>query len=249
MNRWALSVVMVVATAGAAHAQSPAPQAPSIGLPLPPIGLPLPQIGLSPPAVNGVNQSNQPPAPVPSPPPLIYFGVAPYHWGVEAWQQSPVPGVIATPPTVVVEEKGRLQLEVTPRDAQIFVDGEFVGTWSDLGGAIELEPGTHRVELRAPKFETLTFDTRITSGLTITYRGALIAVQEREPRVRRAPSDPPAASAPSAPRSPAPSGTSAPPSSTFYLIPGCYLGNVPPEKVKLPDGCDHSRLITHTPKR
>ena len=35
--------------------------------------------------------------------------------------------------------------------------------------------------------------------------------------------------------------------STFYFIPGCYIGNVPPEKVELPANCDMSRLITRKP--
>ncbi len=37
-------------------------------------------------------------------------------------------------------------------------------------------------------------------------------------------------------------------SRTFYVIPGCYLGNVPPEKDRLPAGCDISRMTTHAPQ-
>jgi hypothetical protein len=36
--------------------------------------------------------------------------------------------------------------------------------------------------------------------------------------------------------------------STLYYIPGCYMGNVAPEKVKLPAGCDLSKLITQAPQ-
>jgi hypothetical protein len=32
--------------------------------------------------------------------------------------------------------------------------------------------------------------------------------------------------------------------STFYVIPGCYLGNVPPEEVTLPATCDRTRVTT-----
>ena len=36
-------------------------------------------------------------------------------------------------------------------------------------------------------------------------------------------------------------------SRTLYLIPGCYLGNVPPEADRLPAGCDITRLKTYAP--
>lgn len=34
---------------------------------------------------------------------------------------------------------------------------------------------------------------------------------------------------------------------TLYVIRGCYVGNVPPANMKLPAGCDLSRLTTYTP--
>lgn len=37
-------------------------------------------------------------------------------------------------------------------------------------------------------------------------------------------------------------------SRTIYVIPGCYLGNVPPDKDRLPAGCDISRMKTHAPQ-
>lgn len=139
-----------------------------------------------------------------------------------------------------MEESGRLQLEVTPRDAQIFVDGAFVGTWSDLAGEVDLPPGVHRVEVRAPDHEAVAIDARIVAGRAITYRARLApaarAVAKPDPASQSTPSDPMAAE-------PLP-----PASQTFYLIPGCYLGNVPPAQVKLPPGCDHSRVMTYTPR-
>jgi hypothetical protein len=224
-------------------AQSPSGPAPSIGLPLPAIGLPLPAIGISPdePPTRSQPSSDRPP--LPARPAIVFFG-APYAWGVEAWQQSAVPGVIPTAPAAAppVDDAaappafGRLQLEITPRDAQVFVNDEFVGTWSDLAGALDLPAGTHRIELRAPRYQPVSLDARIAAGRTITYRAELTAravPPARTPPVTRGDSAKPAA--PPKPRQ------------TFYLIPGCYLGNIPPEQVKLPEGCDLERLITHTP--
>jgi hypothetical protein len=34
---------------------------------------------------------------------------------------------------------------------------------------------------------------------------------------------------------------------TLYVIPGCYIGNVPPTDVKLPAHCDLKKLTTFTP--
>lgn len=34
---------------------------------------------------------------------------------------------------------------------------------------------------------------------------------------------------------------------TLYVIPGCYVGNVPPKDIKLPRTCDLAKLTTFTP--
>jgi hypothetical protein len=36
---------------------------------------------------------------------------------------------------------------------------------------------------------------------------------------------------------------------TYYIIRGCYLGNVPPKDAGLPPGCDPDRAIAVTPDR
>ena len=59
---------------------------------------------------------------------------------------------------------------------------------------------------------------------------------------------PPPAAPPIEVEAPAPPPFVAPTGSrTLYLIPGCYLGNVPPEADRLPAGCDISRLKTYAP--
>lgn len=34
---------------------------------------------------------------------------------------------------------------------------------------------------------------------------------------------------------------------TLYVIPGCYVGNVSPVNMKLPDNCDITKLTTYVP--
>lgn len=182
-------------------------------------------------------------------PALVYVGPQygyPYYGGTSPGyyetpgmitQATTVPGVI----TVVPEPlSGVLLLEVEPADIlQVFVDGEYVGTPADLGGALDLQPGSRRIEFRAPGHRTLTIDAQIVSQRTIVYRATL----ERIAPTRVVP--PPAA--PIAPPAPMPSPAVPSGNRTMYLIPGCYMGNVPPQDLKLPAGCDLSRLTTLKP--
>jgi hypothetical protein len=71
---------------------------------------------------------------------------------------------------------GELRLDVSPRHAQVYVDGYFAGTVDDFDGAfqgIRLAPGAYRIDIVAPGYETLTFDVRITPGQKVRYRGEL----------------------------------------------------------------------------
>ena len=229
-------LAMVALTAAPALAQQISAPASSIGLPLPPIGLPLPVIGIQP-ATNPVFAPfDRRPGERPRrrPAEIVFFG-APYAFGFEPWELSSQPGMVAPvpyedplPPPPPVAMGKLLLMELTPSDAQLFVDGEYVGTWNDLRGELELPAGAHRLEIRARGYQSQALDVRITAGRTITYRGGLMPIE---------------------PPTPADVAPRAVPAGPFYLIPGCYLGNVHPSQVKLPPGCDLSRLVTHTPPR
>ena len=69
-----------------------------------------------------------------------------------------------------------LALMVKPRDAQVFVDGYYVGVVDEFDGTFQrlrLDTGPHRIEIRKEGFETLRFDVRVTFDHTITLRGEL----------------------------------------------------------------------------
>jgi hypothetical protein len=115
-----------------------------------------------------------------------------------------------------------LRLEITPGvPMRYYVDGYVVGSSAELGHDIELNAGARRVEIRAEGYKPLTFDTRIGVGVETTYRGTL-------ERLAEGPSDPPKPTGPK----------------TMYVIPGCYMGNVPPDRDALPKGCDARRMTT-----
>ena len=71
---------------------------------------------------------------------------------------------------------GELRLKIKPRDAQVFVDGYFVGIVDDFDGVFQrlhLPSGPHRIEVRAPGYETLTFDVQIRFAETTKFEGDL----------------------------------------------------------------------------
>jgi hypothetical protein len=71
---------------------------------------------------------------------------------------------------------GSLKIKVTPRDAEVYVDGYFAGQVDDFDGfwqSLKLDTGGHSIEIRKPGFDTLQFDIYVQHDRTITYRGEL----------------------------------------------------------------------------
>lgn len=122
--------------------------------------------------------------------------------------------------------RGGLVLQTVPDMAQVFVDGYYVGLAEEfgLGGrAITVDAGAHRIELRAPGYETLTFSVVIEPNKIVRYRGEMQPIATK-PAVATAPPPPTAVK-------------------TFYVIPNCYAGDKPPLGT-LPKGCDLKKLQT-----
>lgn len=75
---------------------------------------------------------------------------------------------------------GGVRIDLPQRDAEVYADGYFLGEVNDFDGVMQqanLEPGPHRIEIRKPGFETLSFDVRIEPGRTITYRASMRPLQ------------------------------------------------------------------------
>ena len=71
---------------------------------------------------------------------------------------------------------GGIALEITPSDADVYVDGQYAGRVEDFDGTTQpltLTSGTHRIDLSAPGYETMTVDVGIQPGQVIPYRGDL----------------------------------------------------------------------------
>ena len=136
---------------------------------------------------------------------------------VAAPAPEPAPKRVEVPPA-----PGRLILDVQPPTALVYANGYYVGVPADFsaerGGGV-LEPGVHRIDVSADGYEPATVDIRVSSSQTVTYKASLKAL---------------------------PPPVSVPPT-TFYLIPWCYMGNIPPKDAKLPASCDQSRTVTWRP--
>jgi hypothetical protein len=119
--------------------------------------------------------------------------------------------VIVEPPSLA-----QLFLDIHPPTAQVFADGYYAGIPEDFrfehGGAV-LDPGPHRIDIMARGYEPFSFDVNLMRGQSVTFRHTLTPIT-RAPQAALDTS----VKTPSAAKKPA----------IFYLIPGCYLGNVPP---------------------
>jgi hypothetical protein len=122
---------------------------------------------------------------------------------------------------------GWLELRLAPGTAQVYVDRYYTGEVADFNrpGGREVEPGSHHIEIRAPGYQTSAFDVRLVPGQGVTYREDLSPLRGSEP-----------------PRLAA--GSREASGTTFYLIEGCYMGNVPPAQAVLPAGCDPDKVRT-----
>ena len=72
--------------------------------------------------------------------------------------------------------RGNLRLEVGPNTAGVYVDGFYMGTVEDSNGSsteLSLTAGWHRLEFRAPGFETPAVNVTIQADRTTSYRGEL----------------------------------------------------------------------------
>ena len=72
--------------------------------------------------------------------------------------------------------RGGLKLKVEPKDAEVYVDGYFMGVVDDFNGAFQyltLPVGAHRIEVKAKGYEPLAFDARIEQRDIVTYKGGL----------------------------------------------------------------------------
>jgi hypothetical protein len=68
---------------------------------------------------------------------------------------------------------GSVRIVDAPPDAQVFVDGYYAGVVDDYDGVFQhlnLEAGSHHIEIEEQGYPPIAFDVRVEPGQTITYR-------------------------------------------------------------------------------
>ena len=71
---------------------------------------------------------------------------------------------------------GGVSFDVEPRDAELWVDGEYIGRVSDYTSydpPLTLVAGRHRVELTGRNYQSIAFDITVVAGQVIPYQGTL----------------------------------------------------------------------------
>jgi PEGA domain len=107
----------------------------------------------------------------------VYFGTG-YGYRYGAPYYGPVYGYSVAPQGYGVRRYyGDVRLEITPRDAAVYVDGYYAGVVDDFDGVFQrltLEAGPHRIEIELPGFETRAFDVSVDPNRTVAVRDQLL---------------------------------------------------------------------------
>ena len=76
-----------------------------------------------------------------------------------------------------IQSYGGLSFDIQPSDADLYVDGQFVGTvgtFVPYGEPLTLVPGLHRIAIVRDGFRTIEFDVTIEAGQVFPYRGEMV---------------------------------------------------------------------------
>lgn len=110
--------------------------------------------------------------------PVAWYGASygypvPYTYGAYPnYYPSPSGTTVVINPSTT----GGVAFEIEPQDAEIYVDGNYMGTtgeYSATSRPLPLPPGRHRIELRAQGYQSVSVDVDVVPGQVIPYRGAL----------------------------------------------------------------------------
>jgi hypothetical protein len=112
--------------------------------------------------------------------PVIY----PYYYPYPAPVPYPYPYPEADPSdgypsgsvNVMPNNTGGLSFDISPSNAAVYVDGQYVGAAADFSPTmppLPLTPGRHYVDIRADGFAPIVFDADVLVGQVIPYQGTM----------------------------------------------------------------------------
>jgi len=109
-----------------------------------------------------------------------WYGYPAYGYPGYAYPGYGYPGYGYPGYAVGVRPYGSVRIELPQKDAEVYADGYFAGNVDNFDGRfhhLNLEPGPHKIEVRAAGFETIAFEVNVEPGQTITYRAAMRQAQ------------------------------------------------------------------------
>jgi hypothetical protein len=71
---------------------------------------------------------------------------------------------------------GGVSFDIQPSDAQVYVDGQYVGTvgqFTPTSQPIGLTAGRHHIQITAQGYHTMEFDADVVAGEVLPYQGTL----------------------------------------------------------------------------
>jgi len=89
---------------------------------------------------------------------------------------APAPGSDGTAPAPSGDNAARVRLDVTPNDASVYLDGNFLGTAAELEGlsaGLVVAPGSHKLEVVRPGYTAEDLDFEGTPGREVQLKVAL----------------------------------------------------------------------------
>ncbi len=107
------------------------------------------------------------------PVPYPYYGAYANPGPYDGYPPPPPPESVDVAPGTAY---GGVSFSISPPDAQVFVDGEYVGNVSDFAPdeqPLTLNPGVHRIEIDAEGYRPMVFDANVPPGQVIPYSGDL----------------------------------------------------------------------------
>jgi hypothetical protein len=107
----------------------------------------------------------------------------PYYMGFGPWYPYPYPGFGFPPGIYPTDSAVSLRLQVTPREASVYVDGFAAGVVDDYDGVFQrlrLVPGPHELVIYHPGYRTLRQHIYYNPGSTHTVRHTLDQLQPGE---------------------------------------------------------------------
>jgi hypothetical protein len=138
--------------------------------------------------------------------PLLFRYSHPFHFGFAQWYPYPAPYPWGFPPFGVHpgDHVVTLRLQITPRDAVVYVDGYAAGFVDDYDGVFQrlrLVPGHHEIVVHQRGYRTLRQALYFNPGSSHTVRHTLVPLgpgelEEPQPVPRAMPPGPPSAGVP-----------------------------------------------------